>query len=229
MSNVRPLLPRLIVNGTFISAFLAASAPCFALGVVEERKQQYGFLALRPDVPIPDHATQGGFRLGHSLLGTSKYEVAHFAFELYGFTTYNVLVSPNNPVVQAILTIMVERPDYFIFVLNATGSATAFRAAFDQDDLAGLKANLPRILHSTTTDIHYQEAVAQFRKHSTLPGRLAHWVCRDNLAYLDLSQDRLELSPRASSGASESRNPSGSVERSEEPNWHPCRCFRPSP
>ena len=43
---------------------------------------------------------------------------------------------------------MVERPDYFIFVLNASGSATAFRAALDQDDLAGLKPNLLRILRS---------------------------------------------------------------------------------
>src|ERR1035437_7757085 len=82
MSNVHPLLPRLIVNGTFINDFLAAAAPCFALGVVEERKQQYGFLAIRPDVPIPDHATQAGFRLGHSLIGTSEYEVVLFTFEI---------------------------------------------------------------------------------------------------------------------------------------------------
>jgi hypothetical protein len=221
LSNVRPLLPRLIVNGTFIRDFLAADAPCFALGVVEERKQQFGFLALRPDVPIPDHATQDGFRLGHSLLGTSTYEVVHFAFEFYGFTTYNVLVNPNNLVVRTILKIMVERPDYFIFVLNASGSATAFRAALDQDDLAGLKANLPRILRSTTTDPQYQGAVAQFHQHSTLPGRLAPWVCRDNRTYLDLTQDRVELTPRANSGARESRNPSDSADQSEEPNWQP--------
>ncbi len=220
MSNVHPLLPRLIVNGTFINDFLAAAAPCFALGVVEERKQQYGFLAIRPDVPIPDHATQDGFRLGHSLIGTSEYEVVHFAFEFYGFTTYNVLVNPNNPVVRAILKIMVERPDYFIFVLNANGSATVFRAALEHDDLVGLKTNLPRILHSATTDAQYQKAVAQFRKRPIQPGRLANWECRDNVAYLDLTQDRLELSPSADTGARASRS-SASEDQSEMPNWQP--------
>jgi hypothetical protein len=41
MSNISPLLPRLTVNSRFIDEFLAAEAPCCALGLVEERKQTY--------------------------------------------------------------------------------------------------------------------------------------------------------------------------------------------
>jgi len=41
------LLPTLTVNRPFMRAFLAADPPCFALGMVEERQRQSGFLALR--------------------------------------------------------------------------------------------------------------------------------------------------------------------------------------
>jgi hypothetical protein len=57
MSNVARLLPTLVVNGQLMRDFLAAPAPCFTLGVVEERRQPRGFLALRPAEPIP----AGGF------------------------------------------------------------------------------------------------------------------------------------------------------------------------
>ena len=39
------------VNRLFMDEFMTSTAPCFALGVVEERKQVSGFLALRPAVP----------------------------------------------------------------------------------------------------------------------------------------------------------------------------------
>ena len=39
--------------------FIAADAPCFALGMVEERKRQCGFVALRPDKVIPPGAPLG--------------------------------------------------------------------------------------------------------------------------------------------------------------------------
>jgi len=37
------------VNRRFPADFMAADAPCFALGFVEEQKRVSGFLALRPD------------------------------------------------------------------------------------------------------------------------------------------------------------------------------------
>lgn len=195
MSEVYPLLPRLTVNRQFMSAFIAADTPCFALGMVEERKKQCGFLALRPDKVIPAEVSNVGFRFGHSLLGTSQFEVVHFAFEFYGFEIYNVLINPNNPLVQAVLTAMVESRDYFFFVLSSNGSATAFRSEIGEENLAGLKTNLPRIQRSTTTDMQYRKAVAQFERNPDPAGTLLDWVCRDNIEYLDLTKDRLDLNP----------------------------------
>ena len=201
MSNVYPLLPRLTVKGAFMDEFLAATAPCFALGLVEERQRTCGFLAIRPNETIPANVTAAGFRFGHSLLGTSHYLVVHFAFEFYGFARYNVLVKPNNPTVHTVLTMMVESGDYFFFAIDAHGSATAFNAEIGHGrhtDMAGLQRNLPRILRAETTDIQYQEALARFRANPKPPGILLNWVCRDDIRYLDLRTDRLEMVPSSS-------------------------------
>jgi hypothetical protein len=119
MSNVVRLLPTLVVNGQLIRDFLAAPAPCFTLGVVEERRRQCGFLALRPEEPIPSEIIAGGFNLGHALLGTSAYEVVQFAFQFYGFETYHVLVNPSNSLVKTVLTSMVESGEYFILCVRS--------------------------------------------------------------------------------------------------------------
>ena len=103
VSNVHPFLPKLTMNGQFIRDFIAAESPCFALGLVEERKQQCGFLALRPDEVIPPEISAVGFNFGHALLGTAEFEVIQFAFQFYGFETYNVLVNPNNHLVKRVL------------------------------------------------------------------------------------------------------------------------------
>jgi len=95
MSNVTRLLPTLAVNGQLMRDFLAAPEPCFTLGLVEERRQPRGFLALRPGELIPSEVTADGFELGHAVLGTSTYEVVHFAFQFYGFATYHVLRHQN--------------------------------------------------------------------------------------------------------------------------------------
>jgi hypothetical protein len=178
-----------------MAEFLSADPPCFALGMVEERQRQYGLLALRPDKIIPPEITSTGFRFGHSLLGTSSYEVVHFALAFYGFETYNVLVNPNNPLVQTVLAAMVESGDYFFFALNAHGSVTTFRSEIGQDHLVGLQANMARIRRSTTTDAQYRRAVSAFESNPQPPGVMLQWVCQDDAAYLDLTQDRLELTP----------------------------------
>jgi len=195
MSDVYPLLPRLTVNRQFMSDFLAAEPPCFALGMVEERQRRGGFMALRPDAAIPDTVSSGGFRFGHSLFGNAAYEVVHFAFEFYGFSTYNVLVNPNNPLVRTVLTTMVESGDYFFFAISADGHATAFRSGLGQANLAGLRTSLPRIQRSTTTETQYRKAVAQFERNPDPAGTLLTWVCWDNVEYLDLTKDRLDLNP----------------------------------
>ena len=193
--QVHSLLPRPTVNRRFMSEFISADPPCFALGMVEERQRQWGLLALRPGKIIPPEISGAGFRFGHSLLGTREYEVIHFAFEFYGFETYNVLVNPNNPLVQKVLTTMVESGDYFFFELNANGSVTTFRSEIGQDNLAGIKTNLARIRRSTTTDAQYRKAVSAFEKNPQPAGVMLHWVCQDDVEYLDLTKDRLELTP----------------------------------
>jgi hypothetical protein len=195
MTNVPPLLPTLTVNRSFMREFIAADPPCFALGMVEERKRQYGFLALRPDQAIPAAVANRGFKFGHALLGNAAFEVIQFAFEFYGFQTYNVLVNPNNLLVQAVLAHMIEGGDYFFFALNPNDSVTAFRAAIGQETLTGLKANLARIQHSATTERQYRQALAQFAANPEPPGILLQWICRDNIDYLDLTTDRMALTP----------------------------------
>jgi hypothetical protein len=195
MSNIYPLLPRLVVNSRFIDAFITAEAPCFALGLVEERKQTCGFLALRPTIVIPDEYTRAGFRFGHSLLGNADFVVVHFAFHFYNYATFNVLVNPNNPVVQTVLDRMLETGDYFFFAVDPKGSVTAFRSELGQDDLIELKSNLPLIKNARTTDAQYRKALAVFERNPDPPGSMLNWVCRDNSDYLDLTQHRQELNP----------------------------------
>ena len=162
MSNIHPLLPRLTVNGRFIGELISAQAPCFGLGLVDERKQQSGLLALRPNEAIPQDVTNLGFRFGHSLIGNEEFEVVHFAFHFYGFGTYNALVNPNNPAAKTVLTTMVETGDYFFFAINPNKGVTAFRSEIGEENLIGLKTNLQRIQNSMTTDAQYRKAVSTY-------------------------------------------------------------------
>jgi len=108
------------------------------------------------------------------LLGNADVAVVQFVFAFYGFETYNVLVNPNNLLVQTVLTTMVHSADYVFFVLNTHGSATAFRSDIGQEDVAGLKTNLPRMQRSTTTETQYRNAVAFFEKNPQPVGELLH-------------------------------------------------------
>jgi len=85
---------------------------------------------------------------------------------------------------------MIESGDYFFFALGADERATAFRSEIGETNLCGLETNLPRIRRSTTTDAQYRQAISSFAKHPQPSGALLHWVCRDNVAYLDLAEDR---------------------------------------
>ncbi len=189
------MLPTLTVNRQFMRAFIDADTPCFALGMVEEQGRQCGFLALRPEEEIPAAVSDVGFNFGHALFGSADFAVMHFAFEFSGFQTYNVLINPNNPLVHAVLNRMIADGDYFFFALEATGRVTAFRAEIGQETLSHVQANLARIERSTTTEAQYHRALSSFADNPEPEGILLHWVCRDNLDYLDLTKDRLELTP----------------------------------
>ena len=198
MSHVVPLLPRLTVNGAFMDEFLAAPGPCGALGLVEVQRRTCGFLAIRPDAILPPAVTAAGFGFGHALLGTSQYTVVHFAFEFYGFARYHLLVRPDHPIVRTVLTRMVDSGEFFFFALDGNGTATTFNADIGRGrdaDRAGLRRNLPRILRAQATEAQYQDALARFRANPDPPGALLHWVCRDDERSLDLTADRLEMTP----------------------------------
>jgi hypothetical protein len=195
MGKVVSLLPRLTVNRSFIQEFLSAQAPCLALGMLEQRNRHCGYWALRPEEAIPTDISDAGFRFGHALLGTSAFEVAQFTFEFYGFRVYNALVNPNSALVRAVLSRMVEVGEYYFFAIHPNGGVRAFRSEIGQEDLAGLRTTLPRMLRTTTSDRQDEQAVSAFRKNPNPPGVLLDWVCRDNVGFLDLDSDRLDLNP----------------------------------
>jgi len=149
----------------------------------------------RPISSSPPEISGLGFNFGHALLGTTEFEVIQFVFHFYGFETYNMLVNPNNRLIKKVLTRMMESGDYFFFAISPNQSVTAFRSEIGQKNLAGLSTNLRQIQGSTTTDAQYQRALAQFRRRPDPPGQVLNWVCRDNLSYLDLTQNRLEVDP----------------------------------
>lgn len=192
-----PVLPTLTVNRRFLEEFLDAEAPCFAMGMVEEQGRPCGFLALRPGDAIPVDVFNAGFSFGHCLLGDATFEVAQFSFHFYGFRTYHMLVNPNHTIVQTVLATMIENQDYFFFALDANEHVTAFRSEVGQTNLCGLKSNLPRMRRSTTTQAQYRQAVSSFGRNPQPPGVLLDWVCRDNRSALDLSTDRLDMTPAA--------------------------------
>src|SRR4029077_14305581 len=118
---------------------------------------------------------------------TPHYSRGHITGQMWS-TTFN----PNNRLVKKVLMRMVESGDYFFFAISPNQSVTAFRSEIGQKNLAGLSTNLRQIQGSTTTDAQYQRALAQFRRRPDPPGQVLNWVCRDNLSYLDLTQNRLE-------------------------------------
>lgn len=194
--SIHHLLPRLTTNRQFVNDFLAAKAPCFALGMIEEHQQALGLMALRPPQAIPQDVMALGFNFGHSLIGNADYEVLHFAFEFYGFATYNVLLNPSNPLVNAVLTNMLASQEYFFLAIGPDREVTAFRAEFAATNLTGLHDQWPRLKNSRTNDVQYQQTVRTFQKQMPEPAPLLAWVCRDQMAYLDLQQDPMELTPR---------------------------------
>lgn len=196
MSDTLPFRPALSVNRPFMKEFVESDAPCLGMGLVNELGRKSGFLALRPGEQIPQEVTARGMNFGHSLLGNSSMEVIHFAFEFYGFGHYNVLVNPNDEMVQSVLDVMIEDGDYFLFSLAPNNRVTAFRADIGHDALNMLTANMSRIRNSATTDEQYSMAVEKFSANPIPEGPTLNWVCRNRIDYLDIESDPLELTPR---------------------------------
>lgn len=129
------------------------------------------------------------------MYGSAAFVVLHLACVFPGFQTYNVLINPNNLVVQAVLRTMRDDGDDFCFALQPQGQVTAFRADIGRDDVAVLRANRARLQAATTTEEQSQRAVTACAATPDLPGLLLQWVCRDQHAALDRTTDRLRLTP----------------------------------
>jgi hypothetical protein len=97
--------------------------------------------------------------------------------------------------VKTVLNIMTENKDYFFFVLNPDNKAITFRSVMETENLAGLKDNMPKIMDANTTDDEYNKISESFKKNSTSKENILNWVCRNNIYYLDLSEDRIEINP----------------------------------
>lgn len=194
--NVQHLLPRLTLHRQFAEDLWAAKAPCFALGMVEERQEPMGLLALRPPKAMPKEAMALGFNFGHTLVGNADFEVVQLFFEFYGFATYSVLLNPNNPLVKQVLSHMLASKQYFFLAIAPDATVTAFRAEFGADRLADLREHWPRLQNSRTNDLQYQKAVKAIQKQTQDPDALLTWVCRDHVDCLDPRKDPLELTPR---------------------------------
>jgi len=95
---------------------------------------------------------------------------------------------------------MIESGEYFFLAIGPNQSVTAFRSEIGKETLAGITDHLARIKRSITKDAQYQQALRQFQKRPLPPGQLLSWICRDNLGYLDIASDPLEMTPAEDRG-----------------------------
>lgn len=174
-------------------AFLAAEPPCFTFGLVEQGGRPCALIALRLDRAIQGRVLPEKFSFGHSMRTASDCDVVHFAFKFHEVATYNGLINPGNFVARAVLKTMVETGDFFFLALDSDGNTSAFRLEIGMGNIAGLRANMPRIQRSATSQAQYRQAVAQFLEHPEPPGTLLTWVCQDQAYALDLVRDRAIL------------------------------------
>jgi hypothetical protein len=196
MSIHSPDLPSLTLNHACIQEFIRAQQPCCALGLVEVQNRPCAFIALCPGTTISPVIPSKGFLFSHTLIGNSDIKVIHFGFELNGFQSFNVLLNPNNPIVRKVLQTMIVSGDYFFLTLDKfSRSITGFRSEMGQDTLAHLRDNWEQIQQSSMTDEQYLQSAIHFVKNSDPKEELLQWVCSDNIDYLDLTQDRLEIHP----------------------------------
>ena len=181
--------PPLTINRGFMEAFADEDAPCLAPAIVETQGSRCALIGLRLSEPLPRFISGASFEFGYALLGTDTWEVAHFVFSFSGFLTFHALLNPSNPIVQAVLAIMVETGNYMIFALDTDESALVFRAPINGESLASLKGHLARLRKSRTTEAQYRSALTHFEQNPYPPGVMLSWVCRGEKGALEPQRD----------------------------------------
>ncbi|MDA8094693.1 MAG: hypothetical protein M0T84_12500, partial [Betaproteobacteria bacterium] len=150
---------------------------------------------------LPCKLDNGALRHRHAVFRVGEFGVAKSGGiwvaigEFRRLGTFHVLVNPGDPAVRAVLRKMVEQRSYFVLVVDPGQHVTAFKAEVDEAALSGLADHNGRLERSTTSSVQYDKVRRQFSRRPQAPGTMMAWACRGGLAYLDLSQDRMELSP----------------------------------
>ena len=188
-------LPYLKINRLHIAQLMAEPIGCFSLGILDDGSDEVGFIVIRPADEIPIENAQNGFAFGHSVIGPEKSPVLHFAFNFYGHKTFHGLVATGNEMAKRVVRKMIQRDDYFFMVINPDERVVTFRSKGKFGDLAGLKLNQENYNDSYCDIDHYELVNTAFCSNPNPPGEVLRWVCRDNLEYLDLDLDVVQMNP----------------------------------
>ncbi len=120
--------------------------------------------------------TKPGNAPGHELRPLSfrhkPIQGASLGFEFYGYATYHGLVRAGNPIIQAVISTMLDTQDYFFLAINPDQTVTAFRSQFDAPDLAGLRTNQEQFGEDSCSSEQYESAAKTFTKNPDPPGNL---------------------------------------------------------
>jgi len=194
MTNVRRLLPRLVLNRHLLQAVVDAPQPSCALGFVEERKHVLPLVALGlPQLEALDQLGDG-FRLGHQVASGRDAEALLLRFEFQGQSPLELLLDPADASVQRVVGAVAAADAYFVLVVGANG-VTTFRADVDIDERQRFgelcRRNAPAANRTDSFTALERELLAR----SPALARLA-WLGRDDPSWLELSPTaRYELRP----------------------------------
>ena len=194
MTNVRRLLPRLVLNRHLLQAVVDESRPSCALGFVEERKHVLPLIALGlPELEDLD-LLGDGFRLGHQVASGSGAEALLLRFEFQGRAPLELLLDPTNETVQCVVGAVAAADAYFVLVAGSRG-VTTFRADVDGEERQRFGELCQRNALGTTRADHFAVLERALLRRSATHARLV-WLGRDDSSWLDLSEPvRYELRP----------------------------------
>ena len=191
-SNVITLLPPLVFNQSFFDSFGEQESPCAALGLVEIRKKETGFIAIKTGQTIN---SANGFELGAQLLGSKDFAMLHLIFSFgQGWGTYDVLLNLNTPAAKKAMSVWEKTGEYFFFVFHDSGMA-AFNNKIGQEWHDYNFFEFTEKANNSASQ--FERAEKRFTESDIPHGTYLDMVFLNNSDFLDLSQDRLELKGNA--------------------------------
>lgn len=186
MTNVRRLLPRLVLNRHLLQAVVDESRPSCALGFVEERKHVLPLIALGlPELEDLD-LLGNGFRLGHQIAAGSGAEALLLRFEFQERAPLELLLDPTNVTVQRVLGAIAATDAYFVLVAGSNG-VTTFRADVDGEERQRFGELCLRNALATTRADQFAALERALLGRSKVHAQLV-WLGRDDASWLDLSE-----------------------------------------